>query len=193
MVLLGQKGNLKNAYFVYIYHIFFVSSLLTENHIIWLLQYFSYLAKWKNSIFIFTFSKTFVFRQCKMRVYRRSVKKHNIYFDSFICDEDSSDYTIVVKEVVYGAWKTIRKEECVNHISKRMGTGIRTIGLDCKVYIVRSYFLVRKCFPLNKQTKNSIQITNPIYFGQKAPVCFRRSSFPKTYLSYLAKFLLFLY
>ena len=59
--------------------------------------------------------------------YRRSFEKCNICCDSFIGDEDSSAYRSVIKEAVYRAWKTISKEECVNHVAKRMGTGLGTI------------------------------------------------------------------
>ena len=58
-------------------------------------------------------------------MYRRSVELHNIFYDPFIGDGDSSTYRSVVKEAIYGSWKTVRKEECINHVAKRIGSGLR--------------------------------------------------------------------
>ena len=54
---------------------------------------------------------------------RRSFELHNIFYDPFIGDGDSSAYRIVVKEAIYGPWKTVQKEECINHVAKRIGSG----------------------------------------------------------------------
>ena len=65
-------------------------------------------------------------------MYRRSVELHNIFYDPFIGEGDSSAYQSVVKEAIYGPWKTVRKEECINHVAKRMGSGLRSIVKDFK-------------------------------------------------------------
>ena len=65
-----------------------------------------------------------------LEMYRRSVQLHNIFYDPFIGDGDSSTYQSVVKEAIYGPWKTVRKEECINHVAKRMGSGLRSIVRD---------------------------------------------------------------
>ena len=48
----------------------------------------------------------------------------------FTGEGDSSIYQSVLKEVIYGPWKTVRKEECINHVAKRMGSGFRSIERD---------------------------------------------------------------
>ena len=65
-----------------------------------------------------------------LEMYRRSVQLHNIFYDPFIGDGDSSTYQSVVKEAIYGPWKTVRKEECINHVAKRMGCRFRSIVSD---------------------------------------------------------------
>ena len=42
-----------------------------------------------------------------LEMYRRSVELHNIFCDPFIGDGDSSVYQSVVKEAIYGPWKTV--------------------------------------------------------------------------------------
>ena len=46
-----------------------------------------------------------------LEMYRRSMELHNIFYDPFIGEGDSSAYQSVVKEAIYGPWKTVRKEE----------------------------------------------------------------------------------
>ena len=67
-----------------------------------------------------------------LEMYRRSAELHNIFYDPFIGDGDSSSYQSVVKEAIYGPWKTARKEECINHVAKRMGSGLLSIVRDFK-------------------------------------------------------------
>ena len=44
-----------------------------------------------------------------------------------VCDGDSKSYDAVCQERVYGNQKSIQKEDCINHISKRMGTALRKL------------------------------------------------------------------
>ena len=67
-----------------------------------------------------------------LEMYRRSVELPNIFYDPFTRDGDSSAYRSVVKEAIYGPWNTVRKEECINHVAKRMGSGLRSIVRDFK-------------------------------------------------------------
>ena len=46
-----------------------------------------------------------------LEMYRRSMELHNIFYDPFTGEGDSSAYQSVVKEAIYGPWKTVRKEE----------------------------------------------------------------------------------
>ena len=67
-----------------------------------------------------------------LEMYRRSVKLHNIFFDPFVGGGDSSAYQSVVKEAIYDPWKTVRKEECINHVAKRMSSRLCSVVRDFK-------------------------------------------------------------
>ena len=65
-------------------------------------------------------------------LYQRSVEKHRLYYDPFVGDEDSSAYREVCKSQVYGPTKLVGKEEDICHVTKRMGTQLRSIVRDHK-------------------------------------------------------------
>ena len=44
-----------------------------------------------------------------------------------LCDEDSTAYGKIVEMENYGPEKQIAKEECINHVSKRMGTALQML------------------------------------------------------------------
>ena len=73
-----------------------------------------------------------------LEMYRRLVEVHNIFYDPFIGDEDSSTYRSVVKEAIYGPWKTVRTEESINLVAKRMGSRLRSIVRD---FIGNNFYL----------------------------------------------------
>ena len=60
-------------------------------------------------------------------IYKRSLEKHNIRYRPYIGDGDSSSYAAVVLDDPYGYKYPVEKEECVNHITKRMGTNLREL------------------------------------------------------------------
>ena len=60
-------------------------------------------------------------------IYLRSIKKHNLRYRPFIGDGDSASFSHVEKSLPYGVLYPIEKHGCVNHITKRMGTGLRKL------------------------------------------------------------------
>ena len=63
-----------------------------------------------------------------LEMYRRSVGLHNIFYDPFIGDGDSSTYRSMVNEAIYGPWKTVWKE----WVEKRIGSGHHSIVRNFK-------------------------------------------------------------
>jgi hypothetical protein len=61
------------------------------------------------------------------QIYERSIEKHNIRYRPYIGDGDSSSFHEVELGMPYGALYPVEKEECVNHITKRMGTNLREL------------------------------------------------------------------
>ena len=49
-----------------------------------------------------------------------------------LCDGDSKSYDAISEAQVYGPNFIIKKEDCVNHISKRMGTALRNLVSEAK-------------------------------------------------------------
>lgn len=65
-------------------------------------------------------------------LYERSVEKHNLCYDPFVGDGDSSAYREVNKMQVYGPTKLIGKEEDIGHCIKRAGSYMRSLVRDYK-------------------------------------------------------------
>ncbi|KAK4316358.1 hypothetical protein Pmani_012487 [Petrolisthes manimaculis] len=59
-----------------------------------------------------------------LRLWKRSVEKCNFRYTTVISDGDSKAYSAIVNEKVYGEVE-ITKDECTNHVSKRVGKAIR--------------------------------------------------------------------
>lgn len=59
-----------------------------------------------------------------LRLFRRSVKKCKMRYVAVISDGDSKAYSSIEKEQVYGDIQ-ISKEECINHVAKRVGKLLR--------------------------------------------------------------------
>lgn len=57
-------------------------------------------------------------------LFKRSLERHNMRYTTVLCDGDSRTYLALVEEKVYG-YIPIEKEDCVNHVEKRMGTALR--------------------------------------------------------------------
>ena len=64
---------------------------------------------------------------CAERLWSRSVEHHKLRYTAMLCDGDSKAFDAVTKLAVYGADAKIEKEDCVNHVSKRMGAALRNL------------------------------------------------------------------
>ena len=49
-----------------------------------------------------------------------------------LCDGDSKTFDALVSLEVYGKDITMKKEDCVNHVSKRMGTALNKLVVESK-------------------------------------------------------------
>ena len=64
--------------------------------------------------------------------FRRSIKKYNIIYKTYIGDGDCKSYSVVSKSMPYGPSIFNEKQECTFHITKRLGTGLRSLVKSCK-------------------------------------------------------------
>ena len=68
------------------------------------------------------------------QLYRRSVEKRKLRCIPFIGDGDSSSYNGICIEKPYGETVYIPKVDCIAHVTKRMGTNLRSLVRDYKGY-----------------------------------------------------------
>ncbi|GFW03664.1 uncharacterized protein TNCV_2537751 [Trichonephila clavipes] len=59
-------------------------------------------------------------------LWQRSIKECNMCYTCILPDGDSKTFQYLMSLNIYGKGKPIKKEECINHISKRLGTGLRS-------------------------------------------------------------------
>ena len=59
-------------------------------------------------------------------LWRRSERKHGFRYVTVLSDGDAKTFNQLVSLNVYGKDCTITKEECINHVSKRLGTALRS-------------------------------------------------------------------
>ncbi|XP_075554628.1 uncharacterized protein LOC142587468 [Dermacentor variabilis] len=59
-------------------------------------------------------------------LFARSLTKHNLCYTTIVSDGDSATYSALAKENVYGLVPVV-KEECLNHVQKRMGAALRNL------------------------------------------------------------------
>lgn len=64
-------------------------------------------------------------------LWKRSIKVAKMRYTSMLSDGDSKTFLFLNEQKVYGH-TPIMKEECINHVSKRLGTGIRNKIKECK-------------------------------------------------------------
>ena len=67
--------------------------------------------------------------------FKRSQSKLGLKYKTYIGDGDSRSYSTVAKAMSYGPLVDIAKEECVAHITKRIGSGLREIVMRSKCII----------------------------------------------------------
>lgn len=65
-------------------------------------------------------------------LYQRSVALRGLRYIPFVGDGDSKAYSAVCQANPYGPSVYIPKEECIAHVTKRMGTGLRAILKEYK-------------------------------------------------------------
>ena len=65
------------------------------------------------------------------RLWTRSVAQHKLRYMTMLSDGDCKTFNELQNERPYGD-VLIKKEECVNHVSKRMGTALRNLITDNK-------------------------------------------------------------
>ena len=65
-------------------------------------------------------------------LFERSIEEQKLLYKTCIGDGDSKAYSAVVNSLPYGGDVFINKEECRAHITKRMGTGLRTLVKNYK-------------------------------------------------------------
>ncbi len=65
--------------------------------------------------------------EAAVHLWERSVADNKLRYTTILIDGDSKAYDAVQKSNVYVHDVTIEKEDCVNHVSKRMGTALRNI------------------------------------------------------------------
>ena len=70
--------------------------------------------------------------ECARWIWERSQEKNNFRYTTVLSDGDSKTYDNLVRNKVYGEGKEIKKEECVNHVAKRMGTALNNLVAQSK-------------------------------------------------------------
>lgn len=61
------------------------------------------------------------------RIYGRSLQKHKVRYIPYVGDGDSKSYAEVTAMQPYGPSVYIPKEDCIAHVTKRMGTALRRL------------------------------------------------------------------
>ena len=66
-----------------------------------------------------------------VQMFTRSIAKNNLIYDKYLGDGDSSSFKDVVDSNPYSEHGIIpKKDECVGHVQKRVGTRLRKIAKD---------------------------------------------------------------
>lgn len=68
-------------------------------------------------------------RDAAIEMFLRSIDKRSLRYTQYIGDGDSSSFACVKERCLqkYGESYDVKKEECIGHIQKRMGTGLREL------------------------------------------------------------------
>lgn len=78
-----------------------------------------------------------------LTLYKRSIEKYGLRYSPYIGDGDSSGYSAVDKGKPYGPSFFVAKEECVSHITKRMGSNLRNLITQYKgIYPISLYQII---------------------------------------------------
>ena len=73
-------------------------------------------------------------KDAAVKMFLRSIAKHNLKYTTYVGDGDSSSYGVVADAVFqkYGPEYLVLKEDCIGHIQKRMGNGLRSYKKGAK-------------------------------------------------------------
>ena len=69
---------------------------------------------------------------CAKNLWSRSVQKCKYRYTTMLCDVDSKTSSAVRELTPYGPDIKIEKEDCINHVSKRMGSALRNLVAESK-------------------------------------------------------------
>ena len=69
-------------------------------------------------------------------LFERSIEERRLLRKTFIGDEDSKAYSVLVNSLRYGGDVFINNKECHAHITKCMGTDLRKLVKHYKVHTV---------------------------------------------------------
>ena len=75
-------------------------------------------------------------------MYKRSIELNELRYNPYIGDGDSSSFSLVEKSMPYGPLTFINKAECTNHVTKRMGSGLRKLFQKGKQTFVAIFLLI---------------------------------------------------
>ena len=67
-----------------------------------------------------------------IEMYRRSINNYSIKYNAFIGDGNSSAYSAIDREGTSSVAAFVRKEKCVNHLTKSTGTNMKRLVKDYK-------------------------------------------------------------
>ena len=62
------------------------------------------------------------------------LKTNKFRYVTFLSDGDSKAFDAVNALSLYGVGRSSQKEDCVNHVAKRMGTALRNLVESCKAH-----------------------------------------------------------
>ncbi|XP_077500388.1 uncharacterized protein LOC144111119 [Amblyomma americanum] len=69
--------------------------------------------------------------EASLILFRRSLQKHGLRYTNIVCDGDSRTFLALCEDKTYG-FIPFTKEDCVNHVKKRMGTALRALVTKSK-------------------------------------------------------------
>lgn len=64
--------------------------------------------------------------EAAVALFERSLSRHGLRYTTMLCDGDSRSFRALEEAKVYG-YINVEKEDCINHVQKRMGTALRNL------------------------------------------------------------------
>lgn len=69
--------------------------------------------------------------EAALQLFRRSLEKNNLRYTNIVCDGDSRTFLALCEDKTYG-FIPLKKEDCINHVKKRMGSALRSLVAKSK-------------------------------------------------------------